>query len=113
MKQVKHTPGPWILPARIAGDNLMVRDVKGMPIADAGQRWDVDEGIANLHLIAAAPSLLEELRAAHQIIRNALQIMTTPQKNEWARANARDGVDGDGATRAHERDAAINRASGD
>lgn len=57
--------------------------------------------------------LLDELRAAHQIIRNALQIMTTPQKMAWARANARDGVEGEGATRANEREAVIARATGD
>ena len=57
--------------------------------------------------------LLDELRAAHRIIRNALQIMTTPQKMEWARANARAGVEGEGTTRANEREAVIARATGD
>jgi hypothetical protein len=64
-------------------------------------------------LAASAPDLLSELRAAHQIIRNALQIMTTPQKMEWGRANARDGVEGEGTTRANERAAVIARATGD
>ena len=58
-------------------------------------------------------ALLDELRAAHRSIRNALQIMTTPQKMEWARANARDGVEGEGVTRANEREAVIARATGD
>jgi hypothetical protein len=64
-------------------------------------------------LATAAPELLSELRAANQIIRNALQIMTIAQKNEWARANARDDVNGEGATRAHERAVVIARAIGD
>lgn len=50
---------------------------------------------------------------AHRIIRNALQIMTITQKNEWARANARDDVGGEGTTRANEREAVIARATGD
>lgn len=52
-------------------------------------------------------TLLSELRAAHRIIRNALSIMTTEQKCAWAETNGRDGVDGEGATRANEREAVI------
>lgn len=51
---------------------------------------------------------LKELKAAHQIIRNALSIMTTAQKVKWQELNERDGVDGEGATRANEREAVIN-----
>lgn len=57
--------------------------------------------------------LLAELQAAHTIIRNALAVMTTAQKLEWGTRNARDGVDGEGITRAHERMALIGRASTD
>lgn len=53
---------------------------------------------------------LGELKAAHQIIRNALAIMTTEQKVEWGRLNARDGVDGEGITRANEREAVLAKA---
>lgn len=53
------------------------------------------------------PTLLAELEAAHRIIRNALAVMTTEQKAEWGRLNARDGVDGEGVTRANEREAVI------
>lgn len=55
--------------------------------------------------------LLAELRSAHQIIRNALNLMTTEQKTAWGMANARDGVDGDGITRASERSDVIIEAS--
>jgi len=53
--------------------------------------------------------LLAELQAAHQIIRNALNIMTASQI-AWAVKNVRDVVDGEGATRANEREAVINKA---
>jgi len=54
--------------------------------------------------------LLDELRKAHQIIRNALAVMTPEQKYEWGRLNERDAVDGEGITRANERKSAIERA---
>jgi len=54
--------------------------------------------------------LLHELQHAHQIIQNALNLMTNEQKFHWCEANARDGVDGDGITRYHERETAIKRA---
>jgi len=41
-----------------------------------------------------------ELRMAHQIINNALFLMTTAQINNLACMNEADGVDGEGATRA-------------
>lgn len=62
--------------------------------------------------ISNAPELLDELRMAHQIIRTALNLMTPEQKSEWARINERDGVSGEGATRANERLATIEKAMG-
>ena len=53
--------------------------------------------------------LLAQLQAAHQIIRNALNIMTA-SRTAWAVKNVRDVVDGEGATRANEREAVINKA---
>ncbi|CAG9177635.1 hypothetical protein [Cupriavidus pampae] len=55
--------------------------------------------------------LLRELRHAHQIIHNALNLMTTEQKFAWGEANAGDLVDGDGITRFYEREAVIKKAS--
>jgi len=52
-------------------------------------------------------ALLDELRMAHQIIRNGLRTMNTGQQNTWGRRNAEDGVDGEGITRANERMAVI------
>lgn len=56
--------------------------------------------------------LLDEMKAAHQIIRNALAVMTTEQKAQWGRLNERDGVEGEGVTRANERAAVISAAEG-
>jgi len=54
--------------------------------------------------------ILAELKAAHQIIKNALAIMTVAQKNEWSQRNDADGLVDLGATRAHERGAVISEA---
>lgn len=61
--------------------------------------------------VSAMPDLLAELVAAHRIIGNALNLMTPEQKLKWGELNARDGVDGEGITRANERDAAITKAT--
>ncbi len=53
--------------------------------------------------------LLAELKAAHTIIRNALAVMTTEQKVRWGVLNDRDGVSGEGVTRANERLVLIER----
>lgn len=64
----------------------------------------------NARVASCALDLLGELRAAHLIIRNALNLMTTDQKLDWGLLNARDGVEGEGITRANERAAVIARA---
>ena len=66
---------------------------------------------ASASLVAAAPELLRELQAAHQIIRNSLAVMTTEQKVEWGELNERDGVAGEGITRANEREAVLEKAT--
>ena len=54
--------------------------------------------------------LLAELKAAHQIIKNALNLMTPAQKREWHVANAIAGLTECGTTRANEREAVIEKA---
>lgn len=54
---------------------------------------------------------LKELESAHTIIRHALNLMTPKQKAAWAAQNESAGVDGEGATRANEREALIRRLS--
>ncbi|WP_454752186.1 hypothetical protein [Cupriavidus necator] len=60
----------------------------------------------------AQAELVRELQAAHLIIRNMLGLLSVNQKFVLAERNARDGVDGDGITRAFEREAVIKRAGG-
>lgn len=61
-------------------------------------------------LAGANKSLLAELKAAHQIIRNALNLMTPTQKRRWADLNDLAGLVEHGATRANEREAVIEKA---
>ncbi|WP_275923750.1 hypothetical protein [Burkholderia sola] len=56
--------------------------------------------------------LRDELRSAHVILRNTLGVATFDQKLAWGNANERDGVIGEGVTRAHERQMAINSGVG-
>jgi hypothetical protein len=106
MSAPKHTPGPWraadyMAPAELIegpdGENLAMRQ---------------DGTVADIKLMACAPDLRRELRAAHKIIQNALAVMTTEQKLEWGRLNKIEHVDGEGITRANERAAVIAQAGG-
>lgn len=114
----KHTPGPWAFGS--FGNLLVIPVIDGQPckygpICDLGpQHFPSDtEAYANASLIATAPELLSELQAAHQIIKNALSVMTPKQKLAWAAKNEVDGVIGEGDTRANERLAVINKATGE
>jgi len=51
-----------------------------------------------------------ELRLAHQIIKNALNIMTPAQKSKWASMNERTGCNGEGITRANERERLLSNS---
>ena len=95
-----HTPAPWI--AKQSGE---VIDQSGNVVAHVLM-------FKNLPVVAAAPELLQELQKAHRIILNALAVMSADQKGDWAEANVRDGVIGEGTTRFHERAAAIAKATG-
>jgi hypothetical protein len=57
--------------------------------------------------------LQRELQLAHEIIRNALALMTPAQRTDWALMNAASGNDSEGTTRFHERAAVIARATGE
>lgn len=56
-------------------------------------------------------ALRDELRAAHLIIRHALNLMTPEQKQQWADMNDAAGVSGEGITRANEREAVLSQTS--
>lgn len=116
-----HTPGPWPIDHKIDGELLYCpRIVVGPAVVHYSAGYNSSEqdaafkaeAEANARLIAAAPELLVELEAARDIIHNALSLMTTAQKSEWGRLNEAAGVEGEGVTRRHERDAVIAKATG-
>lgn len=116
-----YTPGPWAVEYKINGEftysprivvgPAVVPYCAGYSSAEQDAAFKV-EAEANARLIASAPELLSELEAARDIIHNALSLMTTAQKSEWGRLNEAAGVEGEGVTRRHERDAVIAKATG-
>jgi len=108
-KEAKHTPGPILKEGETP---LGVMLLAGPEDRETIIYLHGPERQQYARLFTAAPELLTELQAAHQIIRNALAVMSTKQKLEWGRRNARDGVEGEGVTRANERAAVIARATG-
>ena len=78
MNTTKHTPGPWI----IASDDLSIEapshPSNGTPLIAqlyASSHFGYDERMANARLIAAAPELLETLKAV-------LSFMDTDSRND-------------------------------
>lgn len=63
-----------------------------------------NQSAADRDLLQAA---LGELKAAHQIIRNAMKLMTLEQKDVWAWNNETCECCGEGVTRDNEREAVI------
>lgn len=68
MKKFKGTPGPWSLKLE-ACDQTVALDIIGCGVCvssailwSSDTECDLDKAIANAHLIAAAPELLEALR---------------------------------------------------
>jgi hypothetical protein len=61
---------------------------------------------------AAAPELLDELRLAHEIICNALVVMTPEQQTAWSNLNEKAGLVTSGATRALARLTVLAKAMG-
>ncbi len=77
-KTWKHTPGPWTFFAILSGSEnhkgFRVNDEQDCWIADVSPRdADGDVGNANARLIAAAPELLDCLKAALPLIDDAFQ----------------------------------------
>lgn len=82
MSAPKHTPGPWMVPHFACDDHpcdcvyvlgehggmgslAEVTVDNGLPISEGGNDGpDLEQAKANAHLIAAAPEMLEALRAA-------------------------------------------------
>lgn len=102
-----HRPDPLEIQTGIKSD--LPQGVLIAEFFDAHQQPHTDKALANAQLFANAAALFDELKAAHQIIRNALNLMTPKQKLEWASKNENDNVIGEGTTRANERDALFQR----
>lgn len=86
MSQTKHTKGPWeagLNPSGGYSNSFVVRPAGEFPhglwIADCGSALD-EERIANARLIAAAPELLDALKALRL---QALQSSVNSPANEW------------------------------
>ena len=114
MKKQKHTKGPWLISTIDGEDCLMVGggdgsevvadirlgridglDTDGRVIA-AGPNHD--EAIANAHLIASAPELLEALRAVldyHEEWKNDCGLFTYEEKKVRAAIAHAEGRDGE------------------
>lgn len=88
--------------------NLYPHALRAAQLCEQGD--DFEEARAVRDLVASHRELLAKLYAAHQIIVQALVIMTPEQKNRWATRNADDGVDGAGIARVNEREAVLTRA---
>lgn len=70
MSETKHTPGPWCVDdAERGGDAYVLGREGGDPVdvATVTNRGDDDQCVANANLIAAAPDLLAELEAIHDV----------------------------------------------
>lgn len=115
----QHTPGPWFAfanatcvggPVGILG-NPSGADTAG--IAHCGMALRTGNEVqANARLIAAAPEMLDELQKAHRLLQLALKHMSGERASLFAAESEREGLGTDGATRYHERAAAIAKATG-
>ena len=66
----------------------------------------------SLAAIAAVRELIAELSAAHRIIRIALNTLPPAAKREFLAQVVEAGLDGEGITRANEREALLARCGG-
>lgn len=105
--------GDLLLQSLIALDPLVER-IRSL---DSGSdRWEDTKQITDQARIAIQAAIhqdvLEELIYAHKIIIAALSVMDAETTSKFMKRTADQQIDGDGATRAHERLAVIRRADG-
>ena len=84
----------------------------GDPVAHSNM-WKVAVCTELRRLHATNTELLDELKAAHQIIQHALAVMATEQKSELLNREDMQRLAADGGTRYHERAALIAKAEGE
>lgn len=133
MNEAKHTPGPWAV-----GRGAAVYGADGYEVADAAQgphihasytgadgHWastpnahierDEDEELANAHLIASAPELLESVnKLLAWIVLLAEALDTEPETVEAAFSNSKTGDSEAVSLKEHleQARAAITKATG-
>lgn len=110
-----HTPGPWFLfgNGHCVGGPFNGADAQTAGVAMCSMaRRTTEENDANARLIVAAPTLLAELQHAHALLLLALKHMPDEQKWKFAADSEAAGIGTEGATRYHERRAAIAAATG-
>lgn len=76
MSEVKHTPGPW----QINGSHIYSADPEREIIAQA----QAPNLIANAHLIAAAPEMLEALKQVADLLRDHVVEQTARAGRVWS-----------------------------
>lgn len=80
--EAKHTPGPWRVHHDEDDEECWVELDDNEPgHAIVAVVEEQDESVANAHLIAAAPDLLEALKAAKQFL--SIDISRGPASNGW------------------------------
>lgn len=78
-----HTPGPWIIKGRVGGSKI--DDLEGGPIAGPGFVYVNDkEGMANAHLISAAPDLLAAVKLQKDALYKLVNRFEQPSAYEIA-----------------------------
>ncbi len=82
-----HTPGPWVIPS---AQPTLVRTERGLAVADTyGNTILASEQEANARLIAAAPIMLEALKAAQAalaMLTEETSIKSSSVAQAWATA---------------------------
>ena len=80
--KTKHTPGPWkINQTTLYRGEEMISDESGQFIAGISNR---DESEANAKLIAAAPEMLDALKAVYDLIDSGVLVRDTSKDDDFA-----------------------------
>jgi len=72
VESIAHTPGPWCV-SRSEEGNLLIKPIPGQVVCEIDP---TPEAVANAHLIAAAPEMLEQ-------IKNLVHIVSDKEEIPW------------------------------
>jgi len=79
MSEAKFTPGPWNTDSNSEGE---IYSRRGIVVAFVTNREGDNVGLANAHLIAAAPELYEQLKIARECIAYCRRVHPDLQSGE-------------------------------